>query len=140
MRVRSIAATLLALVHQLASAGVASQVEVFTLSTVPLTNASGATVHYLDAVALLEQHLSASLPTDPQQAQALAGQRITALGPQLKARAAAGATGLARAAQLGICRAPAIVFDGRWVVYGLTDVAAARRVFEATASGAETTR
>jgi hypothetical protein len=26
-------------------------------------------------------------------------------------------------------RAPAIVFDGKWAVYGLTDVEAARRTF-----------
>jgi len=88
-------------------------------------------VYYLDAVVLLEQHLSAHLPTDPTQAQTLVAQRIAALGPQLEARARAGAEGLARAAQLGVQRAPAIVFDGKWAVYGITDVDAARRTFSA---------
>ena len=106
-------------------------VEVFTLSTLPVTGAQGATVYYLDAVVLLEQHLSAQLPTDPTQAQALVAQRIAALGPQLEARARAGAEGLARAAQLGVQRAPAIVFDGKWAVYGVIDVDAARRTFSA---------
>jgi integrating conjugative element protein (TIGR03757 family) len=104
-------------------------VEVFTLSTLPVTNAQGASVYYLDSVSLLEQHLSLNLPTDPTQAQAMVTQRMAALGPQLDARARAGAAGLARAAQLGVQRAPAIVFDGKWAVYGLTDVEAARRTF-----------
>lgn len=104
-------------------------VEVFTLSTLPVTNAQGASVYYLDAVSLLEQHLSLNLPTDPTQAQAMVTQRMASLGPQLDARARSGAAGLARAAQLGMQRAPAIVFDGKWAVYGVTDVDAARRIF-----------
>lgn len=106
-------------------------VEVFGLSTMPLTNLGDARVYYLDTVRLLEQSLSAGLPTDPVRAQAVAAQRMAALGPALRQRAEDGGTGLARAAQLGVNRAPAIVFDGQWVVYGLTDVAAARRVFAA---------
>jgi len=106
-------------------------VEVFTLSTLPITHAQGATVYYLDAIVLLEQELSAGLPTEPVKAQALVTRRMAALGPQLEARAQAGATGLARAAQLGVHRAPAVVFDSRWAVYGMTDIAAARRAFSA---------
>lgn len=104
-------------------------VEVFTLSTLPLTNVGAATVRYVDTVALLEQHLSVGLPPDPVRAQQLVAQRIAALGPELKARISSGAGGLARAAQLGVQRVPAVVFEGRWAVYGLTDVAAARRIF-----------
>jgi integrating conjugative element protein (TIGR03757 family) len=103
-------------------------VEVFTLSTLPVTNARDASVYYVDSVVLLEQHLSSNLPPDPRQAQEIVSRRMAALGPQLEARASAGATGLARAAQLGVHRAPAIVFDGKWAVYGVTDVDAARRV------------
>ena len=106
------------------------RIEVFTLSTVPLNNVRGATVHVLDSVALLEQQLSANLPSDPQQARAMAAQRMAALGPQLRLRAGAGAASLARAAQLGINQVPAIVFDGRSVVYGVTDVDVARRIFD----------
>lgn len=104
-------------------------VEVFTLSTLPLTNVGTATVHYVDAVALLEQHLSVGLPPDPVRAQQLVAQRIAALGPELKTRVRSGASGLARAAQLGVHRAPAVIFEGRWAVYGITDVEAARRIF-----------
>lgn len=127
-RVGFVLAAFLAL--QDAHAGAAAPaVEVFTLSTLPLTNLGAATVHYVDAVALLEQHLSAGLPPDPVRAQQLVAQRIAALGPELNARVRSGAGGLARAAQLGVQRVPAVVFEGRWAVYGLTDVAAARRIF-----------
>lgn len=133
MRARCIAVLLatIAVRHAAVADGAPPRVEVFTLSTVPLTNVRGATVHYVDSVALLEQHLSANLPSDPQQARALAAQRMAALGSHLRAHAAAGAIGLARAAKLGVDRAPATVFDGRWVVYGVTDVDAARRIFHA---------
>ena len=106
------------------------RIEVFSLSTVPLTNVRGATVYVLDSVVLLEQQLSAQLPSDPQQARTVAAQRMAALGPQLRRRAGAGAAGLARAAQLGVNQVPAVVFDGRSVVYGVTDVDVARRIFD----------
>lgn len=104
-------------------------VEIFTLSSLPVTNALGATVHVVDALALLEQHLSLNLPADPAQAQGLVSRRMAELGPQLEQRARAAATALARAAQLQVQRAPVVVFDGRWAVYGMTDVDAARRIF-----------
>ncbi len=105
------------------------RIEVFTISTLPVSNAGDAAVYRLDAVALLEQHLSAELPADPARAQAIVNQRMATLGPQLEARVREGATGLARATQLGLQRAPVIVFDGQWAVYGVTDVDAARRLF-----------
>ena len=60
----------------------------------------------------------------------MAAQRMAALGPQLRLRAGSGAAGLARAAQLGVSQVPAVVFDGRSVVYGVTDVDVARRIFD----------
>ena len=77
-------------------------VEVFTTSTLPVTNARDATVYYLDAIALLEQHLSLNLPQDPARAQQLVAQRIAALGPELESRTRSGAAGLARVVQLGL--------------------------------------
>ena len=132
MRARCLGALLATIaVHHAAMAdGVPPRIEVFTLSTVPLTNVRGATVHFLDSVVLLEQQLSANLPSDPQQARTLAAQRMAALGPQLRLRAGAGAAGLARAALLGVNQVPAVVFDGRSVVYGVTDVDVARRIFD----------
>lgn len=127
-RVVAAIGVLLAL-HGGRASAVEPAVEVFTTSTLPVTNARDATVYYLDAIALLEQHLSLNLPPDPARAQQLVAQRIAALGPELESRTRSGAAGLARVAQLGLQRAPAIVFDGKWAVYGMTDVDAARRVF-----------
>lgn len=108
-----------------------SSVEVFTVSTLPVTNARDATVYHVDAIVLLEQRLSAELPSHPTHAQGVGAQRVAALGPRFQQAARDGAAGLARSVQLGIQRAPAIVFDGKWVVYGITDVDAARRIFAA---------
>ena len=107
--------------------------EVFTVSSYPIVNARGAPVHDLDSVARLELELSENLPGNPAQAHALVGQRMAALGPQLQQRAHQAAAGLARAAHLRVERVPAIVFDGQWVVYGVTDVDAARRIYAAHA-------
>ena len=106
-------------------------VEVFGTSAMSFKNAGNAPIYYLDAVSQLEASLSVGLPPDPQKAQAIVQQRMQAMGPQLQQRAKNGAIGLARAMQISIDRAPAIVFSGRWVIYGLTDVDQARRIFAA---------
>jgi integrating conjugative element protein (TIGR03757 family) len=112
----------------------ASPVEVFGTSTMPFTNVGSAQVYYLDSISQLEAYLSSNLPADPKQAQAIAQQRMQVMGPQLQERAQNGATGLSRALQIGIDRAPAVVFSSKWVVYGLTDVDLARRIFAAKAA------
>lgn len=127
-RVVAAIGVLLALYGGHAGAGKPS-VEVFTTSTMPVTNAHNATVYYLDAIALLEQHLTLNLPPDAARAQQVVTQRMAALGPELESRTRSGFAGLARVAQLSLQRAPAIVFNGKWAVYGITDVDAARRVF-----------
>lgn len=111
-----------------------SRVEVFTVDAMPVVNARDASVHHVDAILRLEQQLSANLPSDPTRAQAIVAQRISKLGPGLEHAARRSAITLARCAQLGIQRVPAIVFDGRWVVYGVTDVDVARRIFSARTS------
>jgi integrating conjugative element protein (TIGR03757 family) len=109
-------------------------VEVFTIQAYPVMNPDGATVYYLDATALLAQRLSAGLPMDPHHAQALARERIAGIGSVAFAQATVSARGLVRATQLGLTRAPAVVFDGRWVVYGVTDVVLAKRLFASAAT------
>lgn len=107
----------------------AQKIEVFALSTLPVANAEGATVVHLDALQQLEHGLSAGLPAQAQAAQALLQSRLAAMGPDLHHRLRAAGSGLGRALALGIDRAPAVVFDGRWTVYGVPDVAAARQLY-----------
>lgn len=102
------------------------RVEVFTNSAIYLTNTEGATVYLLDGLQQLEAQLSQGLPGDQAQATAIASARMKAIGPaKLQELAANAARGIVLAQQYGVDRAPAIVFDGRAVVYGMTDIAAA---------------
>lgn len=123
---------------QLASpaVGAAPFVEVFTTASIYLTNASGARVYLLDGLEQLEEELSQGLPSDEATALPVAQRRLVKMGAQaLQERAANAAEGLSRAAQYGVDRVPAVVFDGRSVVYGVTDVAEARRLYEQAAAG-----
>lgn len=103
--------------------------EVFTLSTIAMTNTSGATIYYVDGISQIQNFLSAGLPKEPAAAQAIAKERWGTLGRQGNQRLQNAGVGLGRAVQLGINRAPAIVFDDRAVVYGVTDVAYATQIY-----------
>lgn len=98
------------------------RVEVFVNSAMLLTHADGATVYLLDGLQLLQEQLSQGLPTTEAEAARVARERMQRLGGQLQARAANAAQGMALAAQYGIDRIPAVVIDGRAIVYGMTDV------------------
>lgn len=92
----------------------------------PLTNLAGARLVLLDAPERLEQQLSAGLPADPRQAAALMQQRLRSASAQQLGRDLAKAhQDVADAWSLGVTKVPAVVVDGRYVVYGQPDVAAA---------------
>ena len=111
--------------------------EVFTLSTIAMTNTPGATIYYVDGISQVQNYLSAGLPKDPAAAQVMAKERWGTLGRKGNQRLQNAGVGLGRAVQLGINRAPAIVFDDKAVVYGVTDVAYAAQLYRSSlASGA----
>jgi integrating conjugative element protein (TIGR03757 family) len=111
--------------------------EVFTLSTIAMTNTPGATIYYVDGISQVQNYLSAGLPKDPAAAQVIVKERWGPLGRQGNQRLQNAGVGLGRAVQLGINRAPAIVFDDKAVVYGVTDVAYAAQLYRSSlASGA----
>lgn len=101
------------------------RIEVFANSAMPITNAVGATVYVLDALQLLEDQLSQGLPATEAEALPVARERVRRLGGALQQRAANASQGMVLAARYGIDRIPAVVIDGRAIVYGLTDVAEA---------------
>lgn len=74
----------------------------------------------IDQLARFESELSESLPTEAEAAKAEALRRLQGLDDADLAPAKSAALGLAKAAQYAIDRYPAIVFDGRAVVYGIT--------------------
>ncbi len=109
---------------------IATQIEVFTNSAIYLTHTAGATVYVLDGLQQLEAQLSQGLPNDPQKAAAIAQERLKRVGAaELQRRAANAAQGIVRAQEYGVDRAPAMVFNGRAVVYGVTDVEEASEIY-----------
>jgi integrating conjugative element protein (TIGR03757 family) len=111
-------------------------IEVFTSSEHPII-ATGAdsgsshlrglniSVHKIDGVQSVERDLSLNLPAEPQQAKQIALHRIETLDATTRESMHAAATALAKSMQYGLDRYPAIVFNGKAVVYGVTDLVAA---------------
>ena len=111
---------------------VAGDVVAFTLSSMPLRTTGGATVHVLDARDGYEAAFGADLPANPERALAEARRRMeTPAGRAALARIAEAAAGNVLAGRLGVEKLPAVVVDGRYVVYGVRDVARAVERVEA---------
>lgn len=108
-------------------------IEVFRLSNQQIggVSSAGATEYVVDTLAEIKAQLSAGLPGVPQAAQRIVTQRMQKLveaDPDKKMIRAA-STAVVRAAEYKITKVPAIVFDGRAVVYGVADVAQARAIY-----------
>ena len=122
----------LALAACLGPAALAGDVVAFTLSSMPLRAAGTATVHVLDARDGYAEAFGADLPGDPERALAEARRRMaTPAGRAALERLAAAAAGNVLAGRLGIEKLPAVVVGGRYVVYGVRDVARAVERIEA---------
>lgn len=102
-------------------------VEVFTASHIPMFQVpSDATVVELDALAGLDEQLGYQLPTNLQQAERIAQQRLQSPSFQVLAqRYEQAAMTISRAWMLRINKIPAVVVNGQYVVYGQPNVAAA---------------
>ncbi len=103
----------------------ADDVIVVTDSHHPVQTSVGVHVIELDQPAHIEAELTARLPADPAQAEALVRQRLRDGGADLQRRIGRAYQGVADAWGLGIVKIPAVVVDRRYVVYGEADVARA---------------
>ena len=103
----------------------ALDVVVFTVASHPVSHANGIRIVQLDAPASLEARLSEQLPSDPAQAGALAREHLARDGVSLMRQFATAWEGVTEAWGMGIVKLPAVVVDGRYVVYGDPDVARA---------------
>tara|TARA_B100001540_G_C15792947_1_gene636334 strand:+ start:1937 stop:2329 length:393 start_codon:yes stop_codon:yes gene_type:complete len=113
-----------------------SAIEVFTDSMNPVANnADGITVYYIDRIDRLQKELSKDLPADPVTAKQTALHRFQRIDSHLSSELENAANGLVQAMQYGIDRYPAIVFDGKAVVYGITDVRAATQRYQQWQAG-----
>lgn len=102
-------------------------IEVFTIAGQPVINVPpGVAVIELDAPGRLDAELSRDLPAAPDVAAGLMQERMAS--PEWRDIAdnyADSYLGLARAWQLGVQKVPAVVIEGRYVIYGQPDVAMA---------------
>lgn len=87
-------------------------------------------VYAIDGLDKLAANLSDQLPTEPNVARRTAMARLGRVDPGQVEAAQRAASGLLKAAEYGIDRYPAVVFDGHAVVYGVTDLDEALRRFE----------
>lgn len=115
----------------LAANASAANICVVTDGRHPVTHASGARVIELDAPSRLEDRFSAHLPADPAKATAIVRWRLRNGGAALQQRFADAYQGVTYAWSLGITKVPAVVVDGRYVVYGVSDVNRAVSLIEA---------
>ncbi|MEA9585992.1 TIGR03757 family integrating conjugative element protein [Xanthomonas sp. WHRI 10064A] len=106
---------------------VEAEVRVFTDSAHPVTIHAGVTVTELDAPARLVATLGAGLPNDPARAEAIMRRRLKDAPPGAPAPAqiAHAYQGVADAYNAGIVKLPAVMVDGRYVVYGEPNVSRA---------------
>jgi integrating conjugative element protein (TIGR03757 family) len=117
--------------------GEASSIEIFTATNIPVTGGeyertrAALTIYAVDGLDRFESTLSDGLPIDPENAKVQALDRIQEIDNAHMAPAKNAAVGLARAIQYGVDRYPAVVFDERAVVYGVTDLVEALDLYEA---------
>lgn len=108
------------------SVWIPTSIQVFATSAMYIANAERATVHRVDGRKQLMADINqAGLPANPEQAMATARKRIQAMGPDFNRRVADALQAVEQSLVLGVRRLPAVVLDGRLVVYGVTDVAQA---------------
>ncbi|KGD66131.1 hypothetical protein Y5S_00603 [Alcanivorax nanhaiticus] len=111
-------------------------IEVFTDSMNPVANgADGITVYHIDRIDRLQQELSKDLPANPEAAKQTALHRFQRMDNKLSHELENAANGLVQAMQYGIDRYPAMVFDGKAVVYGITDIRAATQRYRQWQAG-----
>lgn len=122
------------IVHAAELAAVTPQaIEVFTSTDLPINGGAAINpdttrskielqIYNLDGIQRIESQLSEGLTSDPEQSKRVVLQRFQQLHEEDRAQMQRAAMGLAKAAQYGIDRYPAIVFDGEVAIYGVTDI------------------
>ena len=103
-------------------------VEVFRQSNQTVVG-TATTVYVVDALHNATERLSMDLPNTPAEAQRIAEARLKALTAQDKEALQQASTSVIRAAEYKITKVPAIVFDGKGVIYGIADVEQARVMY-----------
>jgi len=109
----------------------APTIEVFTDRQHPLIHAEalpGAIIYRIDGLVAMQERLSKGLPADEKAATRIAKQRISTIDKDAVTESAQGLVFAHLKYQLN--RYPAIVFAGQAVIYGVTDLALAKRLYD----------
>lgn len=110
-------------------------VEVFATSDTMITGAGdglyAVQVFRVDAIRMLELELGRGLPPNEADAMPVVRARMKAMGASFAQRAQQGGAAVMGAQSYGLRSYPAMVFAGKAVVYGQSDVPTAARIFEA---------
>ncbi|MGH9890397.1 MAG: TIGR03757 family integrating conjugative element protein [bacterium] len=101
-----------------------ARIEVFTTAGTPIAGVSAPAVrvYTLDSPALIEAEINSGLPRDPGTAHRYAQRALKGQWHEVAERLTQAYRGLLIGSQYGLEKLPAIVFDGRAVVYGITDL------------------
>ncbi len=114
------------------AASAQAEIVVITDSAHPVQLVPGARLINLDEPQRIKKSLFGSLPANPQQAAAIARQRLDSPeGTRAKQELLTAQQGVADAWSLGIAKIPAVVVDRKFVVYGQPNVAAALQAIQA---------
>ncbi len=94
-----------------------------SLTVIPASPSLDVQLLNLDAVTAVERKLGEGLPADAVQAQAMVEQRVAEIGrSNLEAEIRKAYLPLVTMMSYGLDRYPVIIFDGRAVIYGVTDL------------------
>jgi integrating conjugative element protein (TIGR03757 family) len=103
-------------------AAAAPDVLVVTDAQHPVAAGPGTRLILLDQPRRLKAELSSNLPPDPQRAASLIRQRLKAGGVELQRQFQHAYQDVTNAWRLGVTHIPAVVVDGRYVIYGEPNV------------------
>lgn len=92
-------------------------------------------VHRIDGIEQIKAILNHDIPGQTKAAKRLALRRLKTFGKREQQQLQQAARALLRAQKLGVERYPAIVFDRRFVVYGVTDLTRAYALFREQREG-----
>ena len=114
-----------------ATPAAAPTIEVFTDREHPIIHAEalpGAIIYRIDGLLTMQERLSEGLPADEKAATRIAKKRISTIDKDVVTESAQGLVLAHLKYQLD--RYPAIVFAGQAVIYGVTDLALAKRLYD----------
>ena len=90
-----------------------------TTNQYPIATTKNIRTITLDLPEIIEDEISANLPANPAEAQGIITERLT---PDLKAQLTQAHQNVTDAWSMGVTKAPAVVVDRKYVVYGETNV------------------